>query len=261
MTKTLGVSEGHCREMKVYHIVYEPSFKTAIIYIWTQCNLLCRGCYCQYEKYDFRLVDDVVKQVATRSPVEPPTQFLSLDEVMRRLQDLDIDKVLFIGTEPSLDPELPALAKALHDQFHSYNVILTNGVKLTDLTHIDEVVFSLKAYSEDIYRDFTGKSNRRTLANFATVYRSGTKLQAECLLIPGYIDAEEVERIAKFVASRDKDIKFRIDGYFPVNGYPWRAATAEDVNQAVDLASKYLNNVSRLTLDMEQVGDSPIRIY
>lgn len=247
--------------MKVYHIVYEPSFATVIIYIWTRCNLNCRGCYCQYEKYDFRLAEGVVNQVATNAPVDPPTRFLSLDEVMRRLQGLSIDKVLFIGTEPSLDPELPALCKALHEQYNSYNIILTNGAKLTDLTYIDEVVFSLKAYSEDIYRDFTGKSNRGTLANFATVYQSGTKLQAECLLIPGYIDAEEVERIARFIASIDPNIKLRIDGYFPVNGYPWPAATAGDVAEAAQLANKHLNNVCSLTADIAQVGEKPIRIY
>ena len=246
--------------MKVYHIVYEPALKSVTIHIWTECNLRCRGCYCEYEKLDFAIVNYALSRVATKSPVDPPTQFLSLDEVMGLLQGLDFTRALFIGTEPSLDPELPALTKALHDKFHSYNILLTNGVKLTDMEHIDEVVFSLKAYSEDIHRDYTGKSNKKTLANFVTVSRLGKKLQAECLLIPDYIDAVEIERVAKFVASVDRDINLRIDGYFPVNGCPWRAATAEDVEEAAELVRRHLNKVNYLTSDMERIGDKPIRI-
>ena len=247
--------------MKVYHMVYEPSFRTVIIYIWTQCNLSCRGCYCLCEKYDFRVVEDAVSQVANASLVEPPTQFLSLDEVMDRLRGLDIEKVLFIGTEPSLDPELPALAEALHNEFNSYNIILTNGVKLADLAHIDEVVFSLKAYSEPVYRNYTGESNKKALRNFVTVYQSGKRLKAQCLLIPDLIDAEEIERVARFIASVGGDINLRIDGYFPVNGCGWRAATAEDTTRAAELARKHLSNVSCLTSDMEQVGEKPVRIF
>lgn len=247
--------------MKVYHIVYEPALKSVTIHIWTECNLRCRGCYCKYEKLDFGLIDDAVSRVATKAPESPPTQFLSLDEVIELLKGLDFTRVVFIGTEPSLDPELPALTKALHEKFHSYNIILTNGVKLANMEHIDEVVFSLKAYSEGIHRDYTGKSNKKTLRNFVTVYRSGKKLQAETLLIPSYIDAKEVERTAKFVASVNKDIALRIDGYFPVNGCPWRTATAEDVAEAAKLARKHLNKVSYLTSDMERIGDKPVRTF
>ncbi|GAG46076.1 unnamed protein product, partial [marine sediment metagenome] len=113
-------------------------------------------------------------------------------EVMTLLQGQDIDRVIFMGTEPALDPELPALAEALHKEFHCYNVILTNGLKLSGLEYIDEVIFSIKAYSDDRHRDYTGRSNKKILKNFATLYSSGKTLQAETVLIPDYIDANEV---------------------------------------------------------------------
>ena len=247
--------------MKVYHIAYEPSYHSLDFHFWTKCNLGCRGCYTNYEKLDFGLMDDPVSDIAAKPPETAPTRFLSYEEIMERLKGLKVKHAIFMGTEAALDPELPKLAKALHDDFHSHNIMLTNGVKLTDMVDIDEIIFSIKAYSEDIHQEYTGRSNKKILENFANIYRSGKKIQAETVLIPGYIGAKEVECVARFVASVDKDITLRVDAYFPVPGCPWRAATKEEVEEAARLAEKHLNNVSRLTLDMKRMGEKAVRIY
>jgi len=247
--------------VKAYHIVYEPSFKSATIHFWTGCNLKCRGCFCHYEKLDFSLIDNWADKVAKGNIEEPPTRFLSLKEILELIGKLDIERVIFIGTEPSLDPELPELAKELHKRFRSYNILLTNGVKLVDMEHIDEVVFSIKAVTDEIYRAYTGCSNKKTLENFKAVYNSGKKMQAECLLIPGMIDAREIEKVARFIAGIDKNITLRIDGYFKVGDCPWPAATSEDVTRAAELARRHLNNVNYLTGDMELKGEKPVRIF
>jgi len=247
--------------MKVYHIAYEPSYKSLDIHFWTKCNLSCRGCYCQYEKYDFSLIDDPVGRIATKPLEAPPTRFLSFEEVMEHIKGLEIKYAIFFGTEAALDPELPMLARALHQQFHSYNILLTNGLKLTDMEHIDEVIFSIKAYSDEIHRDYTGRSNKKILANFAKIYQSVKKTQAEVVIIPDYIDAQEVERVAKFIAGVDKDITLRVDAYFPVPGCPWRAATKEEVEEAAELARRHLNNVTCLTLEMERIGDKAVKVF
>lgn len=247
--------------MRAYHIAYEPSFKSVDIHFWTKCNLYCRACYTNYEKYDFGLFDDPIARVATKTLESPPTNFLSLEEVMALLKGMDIDRVIFMGTEPALDPELPALAKALHNEFYCHNVILTNGLKLPNLEHIDEVIFSIKAYSNDLHRDYTGSSNKKILKNFATLYSLSKNLQAETVLIPDYIDAREIERIAEFMASIDRDIPLRIDAYFPVGDNRWRAATAEEVEEAAKLARRHLNKVSCLTLELKRIGSKSVRLF
>jgi len=166
-----------------------------------------------------------------------------------------------MGVEPSLDPELPSLTKALHSEIGSYNIIMTNGLKLVDMEHIDLVLFSLKAYSEDIHRDYTGRSNKKILENFITVYRSGKKLHAISLVIPDYIDAGEIEGIAKFIAGVDKNIPLTLHAYFPVPGAPWRAATAEEVEEAAKLARKHLVNVPFRTLDLKRVGEPAVIVF
>jgi pyruvate-formate lyase-activating enzyme len=247
--------------MKVYHIAYEPAFKSVDIHFWTKCNLNCRACYTNYEKLDFGLLDDPISVIATKSREDPPDYFLSLEEVIELLKGINIKHVIFMGTEPILDPELLALAKELHQMFNCHIAILTNGCRRSNLEYIDEVIFSLKAYSDDLHRDYTGRSNRRILNNFLSIYSSGKKLQAETVLIPDYIDASEIERIARFIAGVDADIPFRIDAYFPVGDNPWRASTASEVEAAAGLARKHLNKVSCLTLDMKRIGDKSVRLF
>jgi pyruvate formate lyase activating enzyme len=75
------------------------------------------------------------------------------------------------------------------------------------------------------------------------------------------IDAEEVERVAKFIAGIDRSITLRIDAYFPVGNNPWRAATAAEVEEAAKLARKHLDKISCLTLDMKRTGEKPVRLF
>ncbi|RJO60449.1 MAG: radical SAM protein [Dehalococcoidia bacterium] len=247
--------------MKVYHVVYEPSFKSVDIHFWAKCTLACRACYTDYETLDFGLFDDPIASIAGKSPQKPPTRFLSLDEVMRLLKGRAVDRAIFMGTEAALDPDMPALAKALHQEFHSYNVMLTNGLKLADMTDVDEVIFSIKAITSALHREYTGQDNARILENFTKIARSGKKIQAETVLIPGLIDAGEVERVARFIAGIDRGITLRIDAYFPVGDNPWRAATAAEVEEAAVLARKHLDKISCLTLDMKRTGEKPLRLF
>jgi pyruvate-formate lyase-activating enzyme len=247
--------------MKIYHIAYEPAFKSLDIHFWTKCNLSCHACYTDYEKLDFGLIDNPIAKIYNKPKESSPTRFLSLSDTITLLKDVDIERVIFMGTEPTLDPELPALAKVLHNKFNCYNIILTNGLKLINLEHIDEVIFSIKALSEGLHRDYTGKSNKAILRNFRVIYDSGKPLQAETVLIPDYIDKYEVKHIAKFIGDIDSNIPLRIDAYFPVGDNPWRAATAEEVEAAAELAKKHLDKVNCLTLDMKRIGDKSVRIY
>jgi pyruvate formate lyase activating enzyme len=247
--------------MKVYHVVYEPSFKSVDIHFWTPCTLACRACYTRYEMLDFGLFDDPIANIACKKPTKPPARFLSLDEVMGLLKGRQVNCAIFMGTEASLDPDMPALARALHQEHHSYNVMLTNGLKLAKMTDVDEVIFSIKAITPALHKEYTGKDNADILENFAKIARSGKKIQAETVLIPGLIDAAEIESVAKFISALDRRITLRIDAYFPVGDNPWRAATVSEVEEAACLARRHLDKISCLTLDMKRTGDKPLRLF
>lgn len=245
----------------IYHMAYEPSYGSLDIHFYTRCNLKCRACYARYELEDFSLLDDPTGQMRHKTEVGPPEKFLTLDEVKNLLKGLDIRNVILVGTEPALDPALPEVTRMLKEDFGAYNILLTNGVKLTDMTHIDEVILSIKAMNDDIHEDYTGCSNQKILDNCDRIYRMGKKLQIETVIIPGFIGAYEVERVARFIAGIDSRIPLRIDAYFSVSGCPWPDATNEEVERATELARKHLKHVSYLTLDMKRIGDKALRIY
>ena len=81
------------------------------------------------------------------------------------------------------------------------------------------------------------------------------------MLIPDYVDAAEVERIAGFVAGVDPKITLRVDAYFPVPNCPWRAATKEEVEEVAELARKHVKNVNCLTLDMKRIGEKAKQLF
>jgi len=235
---------------KVYHITYYPQKETVCLHFWG-CNLRCRTCIRQKEIYDCHLNGSGQSTGGQR--------LLPLKEVMNNLKILKVSKVIFMGWEASIDPELANLARLLHYKFRSYNTLITNGLKLPHLDHIDEVVLSIKAYTENLHRNFTGKSNKEILKNFCNLYSSGMKLRTESIFIPTYIDLSEIEKITRFVASVDKGIPYRIDAYIPVGDSPWRRPTVDEMKQAVEIAKMHLTKVSCLT-GTETVRDKVMKI-
>lgn len=83
------------------------------------------------------------------------------------------------------------------------------------------VKFDLKAYDDNLHRALTGASNRQTLENFG---RAAARFDerpepppvvASTLLTPGYVDAEEVSRIARFIAALNPAIPYALLGSAP----------------------------------------------
>lgn len=83
------------------------------------------------------------------------------------------------------------------------------------------IKFDLKAWDERIHLALTGTSNKRTLENFARAARRIKErpepplLIASTLLVPGYVDAEEVAGIAKFIAGLDRSIPYSLLAFHP----------------------------------------------
>jgi len=245
--------------MNIYHITYSPEPKIVCLHFWG-CNLNCRGCLRYKEIYDCHLEETkrALFDPVNRAAKTPPP-FLTLAEVERILSDLDVREAVFMGQEPTIDLELPGLAELLHKKFGSYNILLTNGFRLPSLKDIDEVVFSIKAITDSLHRHYTGKSNRKALVNFASLYKSGVKLRAESIFIPEYIDCDEIENIARFIGGVDRRLPYRIDAYIPAGDNPWRRPTVEEMEAAVRVARQHLTEVSCLTGN-EELKHEVIRI-
>jgi pyruvate formate lyase activating enzyme len=226
-------------QTRVYHISFHTAHKLCCLFFWG-CNFECIGCLRKVEPFDCHF--PVPKQSA--KPFSPT--FLTFEEIVDALRSVTPRIVVFEGWEPSLDPHLSRIAAELHREIGTWNYLLTNGYILPDLEGIDEVKVSIKAFSDGIHREYTGKSNRMVLQNLREFYQRGIKLSAETVLIPRYVNEEEISRIARFLASVDKEIPLRIDAYWPIASKKWRSPTAREMRKAVEEAERYLVNVSFL---------------
>jgi pyruvate formate lyase activating enzyme len=113
------------------------------------------------------------------------------------------------------------------------------------------VKFDLKAWDSSLHIALTGVTNQRTLSNFArAVEKIGCRLVpplliANTLLVPGYIDREEVAAIAGFIADLNPDIPYSLLAFHPqflMSDMPTTSKTlANQCRQAAQDAG--LNNV------------------
>lgn len=83
------------------------------------------------------------------------------------------------------------------------------------------VKFDLKAFDPMLHRTLCGVDNRRTLDNFEYAASRVSQrpdpppLVASTLLVPGYVEAEEVGKIASFIAGLDPDIPYSLLAFYP----------------------------------------------
>jgi len=244
----------------IYHIAYSPATKQVSLFFWG-CNFNCRGCLCQKEIHNFLLKEHLhLFLEEPKGLAKPPERFLDFEEVMQMLESLDLNRILLEGQEASIDPQYPQLTEALHKKFGSHNILCTNIYKIPPLKDTDEIGVSIKAFTDSLHRHYTGKSNKGVLKNFVSLYQSGMKLTVSSLLIPDYIDADETERIARFIASVDKDIPYVLLPYFKAGDNPWRRPTPEEMDEATSVARRHLNKVHGWKGD-EELEYEVVRIF
>jgi pyruvate formate lyase activating enzyme len=83
------------------------------------------------------------------------------------------------------------------------------------------VKFDLKAYDEGLHYALTGAPNAQTLENFARAARRAAGrpepplVVASTLLVPGYVEAGEVGRIARFIAALGPSIPYSLLAFAP----------------------------------------------
>ncbi len=114
------------------------------------------------------------------------------------------------------------------------------------------VKFDLKALDAVLHVALTGMPNEQTLKNFELVYREFYNerrdvpvLGATTLLVPHYVDEEEVSNIAKFIAELDDTIPYNLLVFHPdflMSDVP--ITPERQVLGCYRAAKKYLKNVT-----------------
>ncbi|MEM0488506.1 MAG: radical SAM protein [Candidatus Bathyarchaeia archaeon] len=113
------------------------------------------------------------------------------------------------------------------------------------------IKFDLKAWSEELNVALCGVSNKPAIENFLNIGRKFYDkrrelpvLSASTLLVPGYVDAQEVENIAKFISSIDPEIPYTLLAFYPcyvMNDLP--TTSRKQAEECFKAARRHLTNV------------------
>ena len=124
------------------------------------------------------------------------------------------------------------------------------------------IKFDLKAHDDNLHKALTGVTNKRTLENFARAAayipqrREPPLVIASTLLVPGYVDVQEVSRLAAYIASLDPTIPYSLLGFHPHFFMPdlprtsvRHARECEQAAREAGLANVHIGNLHLLSQD------------
>ncbi len=170
--------------------------------------------------------------------------------------DSETSCICYFGGDPT--PQLPHAVKASRIALRNRKGRIlricweTNGTmsrsllsRMLDLSlHSGGCIkFDLKAFDERINIALCGVTNKRTLENFQWLSQFINKrpdpplLIASTLLIPGFIEVDEVKKIAGFIASLDKSIPYALLGFAPnFLMYDLRTTSKKQANECYEAA-------------------------
>ncbi len=180
------------------------------------CTFHCL--YCQNWHFRYRTSDDkyetperLVRAVTRKTACichfggDPSPQMPFLLQVSREAREGKGGHILRICWETN-----GAMSKKLLKEMAESSLSSGGSIKI-----------DLKAWDEALHIALTGVTNRQTLENFKWLAKMNTSrpeppfLIASTCLVPGYIDAREVGRIAKFIASLNPRIPYSLLAFHP----------------------------------------------
>jgi len=207
------------------------------------CGFDCLFC----QNYSHKLIDKAPK--------------VSVDELLKEALDPSVYCLCFFGG--SLEPQFPFVInfseKILKERKIKIclewngggNEDLVKKIAEISLKSKGIIKFDLKAFDENLSFALSGVSNKKTFENFEMLAKeflpkaNYPMLTATTLLVPGYVDKIEVEKISKFIASLNPEIPYSLLIFFPAFYMSDLPITKKDwAFECFETAKKYLKKVN-----------------
>lgn len=187
---------------------------------------LCRGCgTCVEVTLKPGLPQEVeLRPTGRRSPLCPGR--ISPEQIVLSPQGIGPARniVAFTGGDLMCQPDFYVQStESIKDRTDKLWVLLeTNGYGLTprnlDLYRkagVDAFWLDIKAYDPEAHRKLTGVDNAWLLKLPEEILRRGFTLEVLSLFIPGWVEEDQIGRIARLLAEVDPSIPFTILAFFP----------------------------------------------
>ena len=224
--------------MAFYKITYNEQYRFATVHNYG-CTFHCPTC-------SYKLRSGSSGKPGLAFPA--PKKYLETAEIKEALRRLPIRTCISWAENLQwrrICPNTPLCKEELNV---STSLGHTNGSKIP-LPYLDGANVGLKAWDEDLHRTITGQERDRIYANVAAAHKVGMDLKINIVYVPGLVDLDQVEGVAAWLASVDKDIPFHIMGYIPVPGQPYPQPTAEQMMAAETLSRRHLRHVASSRLE------------
>ena len=158
--------------------------------------------------------------------------------------------IAYTYNEPTIFIEFVKDTAVLAKKKGLKNILVTNGFMTKECLdfiskYIDAMNIDLKAFTDKFYIKNCKARLKPVLETIKKAHKKGIHIEITTLLIPGENDSKgELEDIAKFIASIDKNIPWHISRFFPMYKMLDKQVTEiEKLKFAEKIGKKYLKNV------------------
>ncbi|MEM1573880.1 MAG: radical SAM protein [Candidatus Methanomethylicaceae archaeon] len=192
--------------------------------------------------------------------------FISAKELAMKADKKSVSCICYFGGDPSSQmPHCLETSRISLERARELNRILricweTNGNISEEYIPImgkyalesgGNIKFDIKSWDENLNIILCGTSNKPSLNNLKILGRLYEKrpevplLSVSTLLIPGYIDVEEIKGIAEFISSINPNIPYTLLGFYGCYLMEDLPRTSKTLAfKCREIALKYVNNVS-----------------
>lgn len=202
------------------------------------CNFRCMWCQ-NFDISQFKKLPDKI-----------PGNNLSPENIVDEALRTGCKSISYTYNEPAIFVEFAIDVAKLAKKKNLKNIFVTNGYMTPECLdfieeYIDAMNIDLKSFSDETYRKYCGAKLQPVLDTIKLAYKKKIHIEITTLVIPGLNDSEEeLEKIAKFIASVDKNIPWHISRFFPMYRMLDKLTTPlETLKKAEKIGKKYLNHV------------------
>ncbi len=188
--------------------------------------------------------------LSQKSPEESKVKEISPEELVDEALKSGCPSISYTYSEPLISYEYVSDIAKLAKKKGLKNILVTNGFinkepfeKLAP--YIDAANIDLKSFKESFYNKYCGSKLQPVLETIKRFHKAGIHIEITTLIIPGLNDSSlELEKIAKFIASIDRNIPWHISRFFPHYKMLNKEITPlETMKKAEKIGKKYLENV------------------
>jgi len=201
------------------------------------CNFKCDFC----QNYDISQFREGYGKILGQS--------ISPEEIVDKAIETKCQSISYTYNEPAIFVELVKEIAILAKKKALKNVLVTNGYFSKESfdfikDYIDAMNIDLKSFNKEFYTKYCGAKLQPVLDTIKRAYEAGIHIEVTNLVIPDLNDSEEeLEKIARFIASIDKKIPWHISRYFPRYKMDKPATPIETLRKAEKIGKKYLKSV------------------